>query len=75
MSLPVDDTHLAALDKLCADSFSVGAQTGILEAIKLLQVRGMEDAANALLMHHKSIAARAMTYMMVEDVIRKARAA
>lgn len=63
----------AQLDRLVNRAYSTGAQTAIMEAHRLLNLRGMPDAADALLTHWDSILMRTNATMTATVAIDKAR--
>lgn len=62
-----------ALDRLVNSAYATGAQTALMESHKLLALRGMPDAADALLVHWDSILMRTNATMTATLAIDKAR--
>ena len=60
-------------DRLALDAMNVGAQTALVEAHRLLTLRQMPEAAEALLAHHSSILARCLAMNTAAMAIDRAR--
>lgn len=61
-------------DALVTNAMRCGASTALMEAHRLLCLRNMHDAADALLVHHESISNRAAASYHAQAAIDKAAA-
>lgn len=62
-----------ALDHLAKTAMNTGAQAALLEAHRLLTLRQLDDAAEALLQHWESISKRVAATYEAQAAIDKAR--